>query len=76
MYIKNIVINDKSLIKYLEILNRIENLVINNIEKIGEFLMIIERRIIIEIDDKVYNRYEYIKESYNEIFLNIQKVVI
>jgi hypothetical protein len=73
MYLKNILINDN--IKYLDIINKLEKLILKDIEQIGEFITLILRNIIVEIDDKIYNRYEDSRESYNDTLLNLQKVI-
>jgi hypothetical protein len=73
MYLKNILINDH--IKYLDIINKLETLILKDIEQIGEFITLILRNIIVEIDDKIYNRYEDSRESYNDTLLNLQKVI-
>jgi len=74
MYLKNILINDN--IKYLDIINKLEKLILKDIEQIGEFITLILRNIVVEIDDKIYNRYEDLRESYNETLLNLQKVIL
>jgi hypothetical protein len=74
MYLKNILINDH--IKYLDIINKLETLILKDIEQIGEFITLILRNIVVEIDDKIYNRYEDLRESYNETLLNLQKVIL
>lgn len=76
MYLKNFILTDADMSKYLDIIHKIETLILKEIESIGDFVVTIEKRLIIEIDDKVYNRFDYIRESYNDILLNIQKVFI
>lgn len=73
MYLKNVLFDDQ--IKYFDIINKLESLILKDIEKTGEFITLIQRNIVVEIDDKNYNRYEDIKESYNESLLNLQKVM-
>ena len=73
MYLKNVLFDDQ--IKYFDIINKLESLILKDIEKTGEFIILIQRNIVVEIDDKNYNRYEDIKEKYNESLLNLQKVM-
>ena len=60
--------------KLKEIINKLELIIIKEIEKIDCLLRDLEKFSVLEIDDKLYKTFEIIRENYNKILLNIQKV--
>ena len=75
MFIKNYVIEDSELSKYLEIIQQIETLILKEIDSTRELIMLIEKRLISDLNNSVYLRFEYVRRSYNDILFNIQKVL-
>lgn len=45
------------------------------IECISEFLYEIEKNGVMDVDDKIFKKLEYIRDNYNKILLNIQKMI-
>jgi hypothetical protein len=61
--------------KLLDIINKLEGICLKEIECISEFLYEIEKNAVHEVDDKIFTKLEFIRDNYNKILLNIQKMV-
>jgi hypothetical protein len=61
--------------KFLDIINKLENISLKEKECISEFSFEIEKSGANEVDDKIYTKLEYIRDNYNKILLNIQKMI-
>jgi hypothetical protein len=53
----------------------LENISLKEIECISEFFYGIEKAGIDEVDEKIFNKLEFIRDNYNKILLNIQKMI-
>jgi hypothetical protein len=59
----------------LDINNKLEGICLKEIECISEFLYEIEKNSVHDVDDKIFTKLEFIRDNYNKILLNIQKMV-
>ena len=57
-----------------EIITKVEIIIVKEIEKIDCLINDIEKFAIVEIDHSLFKNFELIRENYNKILLNIQKV--
>jgi hypothetical protein len=76
IYITNYLeIDVKTKNKFFDVLQKLENVSLKEIECITEFSFELEKKGISDIDDKLYTKIEYIRDNYNKILLNIQKMI-
>jgi hypothetical protein len=64
--------------KLLIIIEKLENINIKEIECISQFLTELDKgdfKSELEVDDKIYTKLEFIRDNYNKILLNIQKMI-
>ncbi len=60
--------------KLKEIITKLELIIVKEIEKIDCLIRDLDKFSVLEIDEKLYKTFEIIRENYNKILLNIQKV--
>jgi hypothetical protein len=68
------VIEQKVKNKLKEIITKLELIIVKEIEKIDCLIRDLDKFSVLEIDEKLYKTFEIIRENYNKILLNIQKV--
>ena len=61
--------------KLYDIINKLEKISLKEIECISEFLSDCEKSNIHEVEEKIFSKLEYIRDNYNKILLNIQKMI-
>jgi hypothetical protein len=61
--------------KLLDIISKLENISLKEIECISEFLSDCENSNLHEVDEKTFSKLEFIRDNYNKILLNIQKMI-
>ena len=61
--------------KITDIINKLENIIINEVENISGFLCEIEREKKEDVDNNLYVKFELIRDNYNKIMLNISKMM-
>jgi hypothetical protein len=59
----------------LDIINKLENISLKEIECISEFLTDCENSNLHEVEEKTFSKLEFIRDNYNKILLNIQKMI-
>ena len=74
-FLKILVIEKKVKTKLKEIINKLEMIIIREIEKIDTIVSNIEKFSVVEVDENLFKSFELIRENYNKILLNIQKVI-
>lgn len=62
--------------KITELVNRFENVILNEIETITSVYYEIEREGEYEVNSKVYVKFELLRENYNKIMMNINRLLL
>lgn len=62
--------------KITELINRFENVILNELETITSIYYEIERNNEIEVNSKIYVKFELLRENYNKIMMNINRLLI
>lgn len=79
VYLRNGLNNDKDIRnvlknKLIDVSNKFESFILKEIENLSDFIFQIEKNHVLEIDEKIFAKTEYLRDNYNKILLNIQKV--
>lgn len=60
--------------KVTEIINKLEGIILNEVDNISGLIFEIERERIMQVENKLYVKFELIRDNYNKIMLNIHKM--
>ena len=61
--------------KITAIINKLENIILNEVENITEMISLIDREKISVLNEKIYVKFELVRDNYNKIMFNINKMI-